>query len=143
MLVVTIMSHRYNSRTGSGKTKVERNASPKTQPNQAALLLINTARIQPRRQPHQCVGGNTVHLATWLACTMPGPPQESLVRDDIPTGQPSLTRTTLCQLYVAPPTSRSRPAATELGCESRVSGFIHNFCVVCMVSCRTCRSRWP
>ena len=29
----------------------------------------------------------TVHLATWLACTAPGPPQESLVCKDIPTSQ--------------------------------------------------------
>ena len=76
-LVATILSHRYNSRRGSGETKVESHASSDTQPNQAALLL-NTARIQPGSQPHQCVGGNTVHLATWSAC----PPQESLVCDE-------------------------------------------------------------
>ena len=92
-LVVTILSHHYNSRTGSGETKVESHASYETQPNQAALLL-NTARIQPGCQPHQCVGGNTVPLATWSACTAPGPPQESLVRDEtrisLPA-KPSLT----------------------------------------------------
>jgi hypothetical protein len=66
LLVATILSHRYNSRTGSGETKVESHASSDTQPNQAALLL-NTARIQPGSQPHQCVGGNTVHLATFLS----------------------------------------------------------------------------
>jgi hypothetical protein len=55
-LVATILSHHYNSRTGSGETKVESHASSGTQPNQAALLL-NTARIQPGSQPHQCVGG--------------------------------------------------------------------------------------
>ena len=70
LLIVTILSHRYNSRTGSGETKVESHASSETQPNQAALLL-NTARIQPGSQQHQCVGGNTMHLATWLACTAP------------------------------------------------------------------------
>ena len=99
----------------SGETKVEGHVSSKTQPNQAALLL-NTARIQPGSQPHQCVGGNTVHLATWLVCTAPGPPQESLVRDEtrisLPA-KPSLTRTTLGQLCVAPWTSRSRPAAMQ------------------------------
>jgi hypothetical protein len=41
-LVATILSHRYNSRMGSGETKVESHASSDTQPNQAALLL-NTA----------------------------------------------------------------------------------------------------
>ena len=88
LLVVTILSHRYNSRTGSGETKVESHASSETQPNQAALLL-NTACIQPGSQQHQCVGENTVHLATWLACTAPGPPQESLVRDETRTSLPT------------------------------------------------------
>jgi hypothetical protein len=57
---------------GSGETKVESHASSDTQPNQAALLL-NTARIQPGSQPHQCVGGNTVHLATLVSvhCARP------------------------------------------------------------------------
>jgi hypothetical protein len=36
------------------------------QPNLAALLL-NTVCIQPGSQPHQCVGGNTVHLATLVS----------------------------------------------------------------------------
>jgi hypothetical protein len=35
----TILSHRYNYRTGSGEMKVESHASSDTQPNQAALLL--------------------------------------------------------------------------------------------------------
>ena len=70
------MSHPYNSRTGSGETKVESHAFSETQPNQAALLL-NTARLQPGSQPHQCVGGNTVHLATWSARTALGPPQDA------------------------------------------------------------------
>ena len=63
LLVVTVLSHRYNSRTDSGEAKVESHASSETQPNQAALHL-NTVSIQPGSQPHQCVGGNTVHLAT-------------------------------------------------------------------------------
>ena len=71
-LVATILSHRYSSRTGSGETKVESHASSDTQPNQAPLLL-NTVRIQPGSQPHQCVGGNTVHLATLVSahCAWP------------------------------------------------------------------------
>ena len=71
-LVATILSHRYNSHTGSGETKVESHASSDTQPNQATLFL-NTARIQPGSQPHQCVGGNTVHLATLVSvhCALP------------------------------------------------------------------------
>ena len=88
-LVATILSHRYNSRTGSGETKVESHASSDTQPNQAALLL-NTARIQPGSQPHQCVEGNTVHLATLVSthCTRPATGVTSARRDkDIPTGQ--------------------------------------------------------
>ena len=118
------MSHRYNSHTGSGETKVESHASSETHPDQAALLL-NTVRIQPGNQPHQCVRGNTVHLVTWLAHTARGLPQESPVRDE--TGislpaKPSLARTTLNQLCVSPWTSRSRQAATEPGLEPRVSG---------------------
>jgi hypothetical protein len=72
LLVITILSHRYNCRTGSGETKVESYESSKTQPNQAALLL-NTARIQPGSHPHQCVGGNTVHLVTLVSvyCARP------------------------------------------------------------------------
>ena len=61
----------------------------------------------------------------WLVCTVPGPPQESLVRDEtrisLPAN-PSLTRTTLGQLCVAPRTSRSRPVTTEPRREPRVSG---------------------
>ena len=55
----------------------------------------------------------------------PGPPQESLVRDETRTSlpaKPSLTRTTLGQLCVAPRTSQSRPAVTEPGQVPRVSG---------------------
>ena len=72
LLVTTILSHRYSSRTGSGETKVESHASSETQPNQAALLL-NTARIQPGSQPHQCVRGNTVHLSDLVSvhCARP------------------------------------------------------------------------
>uniref|UniRef100_A0A8K9WMY9 Bestrophin homolog n=1 Tax=Oncorhynchus mykiss TaxID=8022 RepID=A0A8K9WMY9_ONCMY len=66
LLVVTILSHRYNSRTGSGETKVESHAFSEIQPNQAALPL-NTALLQPGSQPHQCVGGNTVHLVTLVS----------------------------------------------------------------------------
>ena len=96
-------------------------ASSKTQPNQAPLLL-NTARIQPGRQPHQC-GGGYKHLSWQPWRTAPGLSQESLVRDETRTSLPakSLTRTTLGQLCVAPQTSRSRPVTTEPGREPRVS----------------------
>ena len=69
---IQLLSHRYNSHMGSGEMKVESHASSDTQHNQAALLL-NTARIQPGSQPHQCVGGNTVHLATLVSahCARP------------------------------------------------------------------------
>ena len=72
VLVATILSYRYNSHTGSGETKVESHASSDTQPYQEALLL-KTARIQSGSQPHQCVGGNTVHLATLVSahCAWP------------------------------------------------------------------------
>jgi hypothetical protein len=66
-----------------------------------------------------------VHLTTWLACNAPSLPQESLVHDETSISlpaKPSLTQTTPGQLCVAPRTSRSQPAATEPGCEPRVSG---------------------
>ena len=112
VVVATILSHCYNSRTGSGETKAECHASSDTQPNQP--LLLNTARLQPGSQPHQCVGARTA----------PGPPQESLVRDEtmrsLPTN-PSLTRTPRGQLCDTPQTSRSRPVTTEPGREPRDS----------------------
>ena len=116
LLVVTILSHRYNSCTGSGETKVESHASSETQPNQATLLL-NTARIQPGSQPHQCAGGNTVHLSTLVSvhCARP------TVRGDkdTPTDQ------TLPHPDAARPIVRrpmDRPAVTEPGRKPRVSG---------------------
>ena len=45
--------------------------------------------LTPRSQPHQCVGGNTVQLATVSVCTAPGPPQESLVCDGTRTSLPA------------------------------------------------------
>ena len=38
-LVVTVLSHGYNSRTYSGEAKVKSPASPETRPSQNALLL--------------------------------------------------------------------------------------------------------
>jgi hypothetical protein len=113
-----------SSRTDSGEAEAESHASSEIQPKLAALLLVDTTHIQPGSQLHQCVGGNTIHLATWSACTASGPPQESLVCDEgifLPV-KPSLTRMTLSQLCVAPWSSRSWPAATEPGFEPRISG---------------------
>jgi hypothetical protein len=64
LVVVTVLSHRCNSSMDSGETRVESHESSETQPNQATLLL-DTMPIQPGSQPHQCVGGNKVQLATW------------------------------------------------------------------------------
>ena len=139
MLVVTILSHRYNSHTGSGETKVESHASSETHPDPAALLL-NTARLQPGSQPHQCVGGNTVRLATLVSAHCARPLQESLVRDETRISLPaisSLTRTTLGQLCVRPRTSRSRPAATEPGRKPRVSGGTASAAMQCPRPCHS------
>ena len=122
-LVATILSHRYNSRTSSGETKVESHASSDTQ----AALLLNTARIQPGSQLHQCVGGNTVHLATFVS--VPGPPQELLVRDETRISLPAnpfLTRATLGQLCVAPRISRLQPVTKEPGREPSL--WWHSWC---------------
>jgi hypothetical protein len=43
VLVATILSHRYNSRTVSGETKVESHASSDTQPNQPHYFLTQRA----------------------------------------------------------------------------------------------------
>ena len=81
---------------------------------QPAVLLLNTARIQPGSQPE----ATPCTWQPWLARAAPGPPQESLVRDEtrrsLPTN-PSLPRPTLGQLCVAPRTSRSRPVTTDPG----------------------------
>ena len=111
-------------RTDSGEAKVESHAFSETQPTQATLLL-DTMPIQSGSHPHQCVRGNTVHLVTWSACTAPGPPQQSLVRDKTRTflpAKPSLSRTMLGQLCTSPCASRSRPAAREPGLKPRISG---------------------
>ena len=124
VVVATILSHRYNSRTGSGETKVESHASSDTQPNQPYCFL--TQHASNREASRNNVSEETPCVwQAWLARTAPGPPQESLVRDEtrisLPA-KPSLTRTTLGQLCVAPRTSRSRPVTTEPGCKPRVSG---------------------
>ena len=121
LLVITILSHRYNSHTGSGETKVESYASSETQPNHCFL----TQRASNPEASRTNVSEETpCTWLPWLACTAPGPPQESLVRDEtrisLPA-KPSLTRMTLVQLCFAPRTSRSRPVTTEPEREARDS----------------------
>jgi hypothetical protein len=79
LLVVT---HRYNSTT----LQLLHEPCALRNTTQAALLL-NTTRIHLGSQLHQCVGGNTVHLATWSECT----------RISLPA-KPSITRARLGQL---------------------------------------------
>jgi hypothetical protein len=57
-----------------------------TRPSRTAPLH-NACLTQ--NQPHQCVGGNTVHMATVSACIAPGPPQESLVHNKTRTSLPA------------------------------------------------------
>ena len=59
LVVVTVLSHRCKSRADSGEAKVESHV-----PIHQAALLLDTS------QPHQCVGGNTVHLVS-VHCTWP------------------------------------------------------------------------
>jgi hypothetical protein len=57
---------------------------------QPAILLLNTAHIQPGSQPHQCVGGYTEHLATLVSahCARPATGVAGAWWDkDIPTDQ--------------------------------------------------------
>ena len=86
-LVVTVLSHRCNSRTDLGEAKVESRAPSKTRPHQAALLL-DTLHSQPGSQPHQCVGGNTVQLATEVSMHAPIHHKEWLERNGTRTSQP-------------------------------------------------------
>ena len=70
LVVVTVLSHHYNSRMDSGEAKVKSHSE--TQPNLATLLL-DTMHIQTRSQPHQY---------TWSACTAPSLTQELQVCDE-------------------------------------------------------------
>uniref|UniRef100_A0AAZ3RD89 DENN/MADD domain containing 4A n=1 Tax=Oncorhynchus tshawytscha TaxID=74940 RepID=A0AAZ3RD89_ONCTS len=77
--------------------------SLKRNPTNQAALLLNTANPEASRtnvsEETPCT------WQPWLARTAPGPPQESLVRDETRTSlptKPSLTRTTLGQLCVPP-----------------------------------------
>ena len=119
VLVATTLS--LVARTGSGETKVESHASSDTQP----ALLLKTAQSNPEASRTNVSEETPCTWQPWLACTAPGPPQESLVRDEtrisLPV-KPSLTRTTLGQLCVAPRTSRSLPVTTAPGRKPRVSG---------------------
>ena len=122
VVVATILSHRYNSRTGSGETKVESHASSDTQPNQPHCFL--TQRTSNPEASRTNVSEETLCTwQPWLGRTAPVPPQESLVRNETRTSlpaKPSLTRTTLGQLCVAPRTPL--PVTTEPGRKPRVYG---------------------
>ena len=115
----TILSHCYNSRTGSGETKAECHASSDTQPNQPYCFL--TQRASNPEASHTNVS-TPCTWQPWLARQVPGRPQESLVRDEtrrsLPTN-PSLTM--LGRLCGAPWPSRAQPGTTEPGREPRDS----------------------
>ena len=118
LLVATILSHHYNSCTGSGETKVESHASSDTQPNQPYCFLTQRTS-NPEASCTNVSEGTPCTWQPWLARTAPSPPQESLVRDETRTSlpaKPCLTQTTLGQS-----TSQSRPVTTEPGREPRVS----------------------
>ena len=51
VVVATILSHRYNSRTGSGETKVECRASSDTQPDQPHCFLTQRASNRDDARP--------------------------------------------------------------------------------------------
>ena len=99
-----------------------------TQPSRA--LLLNAARIQPGRTAATNVSEETLcSWWPWLACTAPGPPQESLVRDEPRISllaKPSLTRTTLGQILAlltsGPSSSRPREHKCDIFGKSLYSG---------------------
>ena len=109
-IVFSILSHRYNSRTDSGETKVE--SPPIHNPTKPHCFL--TQRIQPGSQSHQRVGGNTLHLATLVSahCAQPatgvaGAPGQTLPNPD--DARPIVR------------TSRSQLVTTEPGRKPKVS----------------------
>ena len=86
VLVATILSHRYNSLVRA-RERQRWNAMhpPKHNPTKPHCSLT-----QPGSQPHQCIGGNTVHLATLVSvhCARPATGVAGAWWDkDIPTGQ--------------------------------------------------------
>ena len=128
-LVATILSHRYNSRMGSGETKVESHASSDTQPNQAAIecyfpqCFLTQHASNPEASRTNVSEETLCTWQPWLARTVPGPPQESLVHNETRISLPAKpSLTTLGQLCITPRTSRSRPVKTEPGRKPRVSG---------------------
>ena len=59
VLVATILSHRYNSRTGSGETKVQSHASSDTQPTKPLLLDLSLRGPVHWSVPEE---GKVIHL---------------------------------------------------------------------------------
>ena len=108
VVVATILSHCYNSRTGSGETKAVMRPP----------CFLTQRASNPEASRTNVSEETLCTWQPWLARTAPGLPQESLVREETRTslpGNPSLTRATLGQLCVAPRTSRSLPVTTEPG----------------------------
>ena len=85
---IQLLSHRYNSRTGSGETKVESHASSDTQPNQPHCFLTQRAS-NPEASRNNVSEDTPCTRQPWLARTAPGPPQDSLVRDETRTSLPT------------------------------------------------------
>ena len=114
-LVATILSHRYNSRTGSGETKVESHASSDTQPNQAALLLI-TVPSNPEASRTNVSEETPCTWQPWIVRTAAAPPQEVLVHDETRISLPANpSLTTLGQLCVAAGYDRARYSGGTAG----------------------------
>ena len=76
LLVATILSHRYNSRTGTGETKVM--LPPIHNPTKPHCFLTQRAS-NPEASRTNVSEETPCTWQPWLACTAPGPPQESLL----------------------------------------------------------------
>ena len=66
-LVATILSHRYNSRTGSGETNVESHASSNTQPNQHTSNPEASRTNAPEETPCTWPLRPARHRSRWCA----------------------------------------------------------------------------
>jgi hypothetical protein len=115
----TVLSHRCNSRTdgrGEGREPcvLQNTNLPRLTASWHAAILTRKPTAPMCRKEHRTTGDHVIMQA-------PGLPQELLEHDGTRTSRPNppLTRTRLGQVCVTSWVSRSWPAATQPGIESR------------------------
>ena len=81
VLVATILSHRYNSRMAQERRRLKVMRPPIHNPTKPHCFLTQRAS-NPEASRTNVSEETPCTWQPWLACTAPGPPQESLVRDE-------------------------------------------------------------